>query len=149
MKRGTQELYLMSENATSNQVGLALTLAHAEAYNAESEAQRIVKAMLCNIARTLSGLSVEQADAMREEYCQKYPKAKNETNKAKSSNRVDKYGGEVVWPGDMVPPLVRQFNEAADLTFKLRKLGVIDKDTPISANYDDVKRRHAERYADR
>lgn len=133
---------------TQDQAGtkLMLTPAHAEAYRADNEGQRIAKVMLQNIARTLSGITAEQADAMRQEYCDKFPKARNETNKAKSSAREDKFGGNVIWPGDMVPPVLRQFNETADHVFKLRKLGALDKETPIAVNFARVSAKHAERF---
>lgn len=127
----------------------AFTKAHAEAYGTDGEAQRFARTALINIASTLSDISVEQADGLRKEYCAKFGKAKIEADRMKSRGTDDSMLTKATWPGDIVPPLLREFNMAADHVYKLRTLGVLGTDVRLSANFDAVKAKHAEKYAGR
>jgi len=123
------------------------SLAAAE-LKADGEGQRIANVMLANIAATLAGITLADAIKWREEYCQKFGRAKAETAKVKSSAREDKFGGNVVWPTGTVPPVIRQFNEIADLVYKLRKAGGMAGDVRLPVVVADVVKKHTERFGD-
>lgn len=119
------------------------------ALGSDGEAQRFARTALVNIASTLSGMTVEQADKLRQEYTTKFPKAKIEADRMKSRGTDDSMLTTAKWPGDIRPPLLREFNMAADLVYKLRKLGVLGEDVKLACQYDAVKAKHAEKYAGR
>lgn len=138
----------MSEAANEGMKTM-LTMEHAKSYGSDGEAQRFARTALINIASCLSGMTIEQADALRGEYCSKFPKAKVEADRMKSRGTDDAMLTTAKWPGDMTPPLLREFNMAADLVYKLRKLGVLPAETCLACNFDAVKAKHAEKYVGR
>lgn len=119
------------------------------ALGADGEAQRFARTALINIVSTLSGMTVEQADKLRQEYTAKFPKAKIEADRMKSRGTDDSMLTTAKWPGDIRPPLLREFNMAADLVYKLRKLGVLGDDIRLDCKFDAVKAKHAEKYLGR
>lgn len=143
---------LCNKMSTENQnVGMAVEFTRdiALAYGEDSEAQRFARTALINIASTLSGMTAEQADSLRQEYCRKFPKAKLEAERMKSRGTDDSMMTTAKWPGDIRPPLLREFNMAADLVFKLRKLGVLAEDVRLDCRFAAVSAKHAEKYAGR
>lgn len=139
---------IMSENAN---VGMAVEFTRDMALElgADGEAQRFARTALVNIATCLSGMTVEQADKLRQEYTTKFPKAKVEADRMKSRGTDDSMLTTAKWPGDIRPPLLREFNQAADLVYKLRKLGVLGEDVRLACRFDEVKAKHAEKYMGR
>ncbi len=129
--------------------GLALTVAHCGTYKRDTEGQRNVHAALVDIARTISGVSVADADALREEFLDRFGRAQAMARvSAKSSGSAFSAKSELdfIKAGE-VPPVLCQLHEAAGHVFKLRKLGAFPADQPLAVDTAAIRRHHADRWS--
>lgn len=136
----------MSENSGMT---AALTVVHVETYKTETEAQRCAKAALLDVARTLSGVSVEDADAMRKDFTETFGRATAFLRtKARSSGSGFTASTELDWvKAGQKPPLLAQLHEAAGHVYKLRKLGAFPADQPLTVDMANLRDHHSDRWA--
>lgn len=128
---------------------MPFNLAHAGTYNRDTEGQRNAHAALVDIARTLSGVSVADADALRGEFLDRFGRAQAMVRvSAKSSGSAFSARSELdfVKAGE-VPPVLCQLHEAAGHVFKLRKLGAFPADSPLPVDMASIRRHHADRWS--
>jgi len=124
------------------------TLAHCASYNRDTEAQRNAHAALSDVARTLDGLTVEDADTLREDFCDAFGRAQAHarvTARSSGSSFSAKSELDFIKAGS-VPPLLCQLHEAANHVYKLRKLGAFPADTNLPVDLAKVRSHYADRW---
>ena len=131
-----------SENGMSVKWSVGL----ADQLNSENPHQAWAKSALRTIALHLDGISEERAMALRKEYCDLAPKAK-ETVVASARGGVSKSKSSADFVANRIfPPLLLPLLEAAERVSQLKMLGAMKPELTLTVNMVDISARHADKF---
>ena len=142
-KKTASESLAKLAQAGDNEVDAPATEDWLETVKVSNDVQGVCKVILRDIIRTLAPVGYRWLADAREDYCQQASRAKSQIIRAKSRDASTQWTGESQW-GNLRRPLLQRLHMAAAHVYKLRALGVVDKDYRQSVNWEQLEKYHAE-----